>query len=62
MSEVLDPVTQHHVNQAAERLAAEFKGVFSEQTIARYIADSLGPPWRRSDQRVRARARAPLCS
>jgi protein-tyrosine-phosphatase len=34
-------VTQHHVNQAAEALAGEFKGVFSEETIARYIAESL---------------------
>ena len=41
MAEVLDPVTQHHVNQAAEAMAGEFKGVFSEETIARYIAESL---------------------
>ena len=41
MAEVLDPVTQHHVNQAAEALAGEFKGVLSEETIARYIAESL---------------------
>ena len=41
MAEVLDPVTQHHVNQAAEALAGEFQGVFSEQTIARYIGESL---------------------
>ena len=41
MPDVLDPVTQHHVNQAAEALAGEFKGVFSEETIARYIAESL---------------------
>jgi arsenate reductase len=41
MAEVLDPVTQHHVNQAAEALAGEFKGVFSEETIARHIAESL---------------------
>jgi arsenate reductase (thioredoxin) len=39
--EILDPVTQHHVDQAAARLADEFKGVFSEETIARYIGDSL---------------------
>jgi protein-tyrosine-phosphatase len=39
--DVLDPVTQHHVDQAAARLADEFKGVFSEGTIARYIAESL---------------------
>jgi arsenate reductase len=41
MSQMLDPVTRHHVHQAAERLADEFKGVYSEQTIERYIAESL---------------------
>jgi protein-tyrosine-phosphatase len=41
MSQALDPVTQHHVHQAAERLADEFAGVFSEETIERYIAESL---------------------
>jgi arsenate reductase (thioredoxin) len=41
MSDVLDPVTQYHVHQAAERLADEFAGIFSEQTIERYIAESL---------------------
>ena len=38
---VLDPVTQHHVRLAAEALAAEFEGVFSQETIERYIAESL---------------------
>ena len=41
LPEILDPVTQHHVDQAAARLADEFKGVFSEETIARYIGESL---------------------
>jgi protein-tyrosine-phosphatase len=41
MSQALDPVTQHHVRQAADRLADEFKGIFSEQTIERYITESL---------------------
>ena len=41
MPEILDPVTQRHVNQAAAGLADEFKGVFSEETIARYISESL---------------------
>jgi arsenate reductase (thioredoxin) len=41
MSDVLDPVTQYHVHRAAERLADEFAGIFSEQTIERYIAESL---------------------
>lgn len=41
MAPTLDPVTQHHVDQAANRLAEEFAGVFSEETIARYLAESL---------------------
>ncbi len=41
MSQALDPVTQHHVRQAAERLKSEFSGVFSVETIERYIGDSL---------------------
>jgi arsenate reductase len=41
MSQMLDPVTRHHVHQAAERLADEFRGIYSEQTIERYIAESL---------------------
>jgi arsenate reductase (thioredoxin) len=38
---VLDPVTQHHVRQAADALAGEFAGIFSRETIERYIAESL---------------------
>jgi protein-tyrosine-phosphatase len=40
MAQALDPVTQHHIDQAAERLADEFAGVFSQETIARYLAES----------------------
>jgi len=40
MSQAIDPVTQHHINQAADRLAEEFAGVFSQETIARYMAES----------------------
>jgi arsenate reductase (thioredoxin) len=40
MPQALDPVTQHHINQAADRLAEEFAGVFSQETIARYMAES----------------------
>ena len=46
MSQALDPVTQHHVRQAADALGDEFAGVFSRETIERYIAESvdlLGP-------------------
>jgi arsenate reductase len=41
MSQMLDPVTQHHVRQAANALADEFAGVFSKETIERYIAESV---------------------
>jgi protein-tyrosine-phosphatase len=40
MSQALDPVTQRHIDQAADRLADEFAGVFSQETIARYMAES----------------------
>ena len=46
MSQALDPVTEHHVRQAADALTDEFAGVFSRPTIERYIAESvdlLGP-------------------
>ena len=40
MPQAIDPVTQHHINQAAARLADEFDGIFSKETIARYMAES----------------------
>ena len=41
MSQALDPVTQNHVDKAAAALTSEFEGVFSEETIARYIGESV---------------------
>jgi protein-tyrosine-phosphatase len=41
MSQALDPITQHHVRQAAEALAVEFAEVFSRETIERYITESV---------------------
>jgi arsenate reductase (thioredoxin) len=41
MSETLDPVTLNHVRRAAARLAEEFEGVFSQETIERYLTESL---------------------
>jgi arsenate reductase (thioredoxin) len=40
MPQALDPVTQHHIDQAAARLADEFDGIFSRETIARYMGES----------------------
>ena len=39
--QALDPVTQRHVELAAERLKVEFAGTFSVETIERYIGESL---------------------
>jgi arsenate reductase (thioredoxin) len=41
MRQTLDPITQNHVRQAAEALTDEFAGVFSQETIERYIAESV---------------------
>jgi arsenate reductase (thioredoxin) len=41
MAEILDPVTQNHVRQAARQLKTEFAGIFSEETIERYIGESV---------------------
>ena len=38
---VLDPVTQHHIRQAADALTDEFAGIFSRETIELYISESL---------------------
>jgi arsenate reductase len=40
MAQAIDPVTQHRIDQAAVRLADEFAGIFSQETIARYMAES----------------------
>ena len=41
MSQALDPVTQRHVDNLAKGLVHEFAGIFSEETIHRYIAESV---------------------
>jgi protein-tyrosine-phosphatase len=38
--EALDPITRQHVERAAAALQDEFAGMFSQETIARYIAES----------------------
>ncbi len=40
MSQALDPVTEHHIEQAARELAKEFAGTFSQETIDRYLRES----------------------
>jgi protein-tyrosine-phosphatase len=41
MSHALDPVTQNHVRSLTRGLVAEFAGVFSQETIQRYIEESV---------------------
>ena len=40
VSQALDPVTEHHLQRASEQLAKEFAGIFSEETIAKYLRES----------------------
>jgi arsenate reductase len=40
VSNALDPITRRHVDSAAAELHEEFAGVFSQETIARYIEES----------------------
>jgi arsenate reductase len=39
--QVLDPVTRLHIERAAEALQREFEGVFSRETIVRFMAESV---------------------
>ncbi len=41
MSNTIDPITQRHIEKAAEALVDEFSGIFGLETIERYISDSL---------------------
>jgi arsenate reductase (thioredoxin) len=41
MPPTLDPVTQHHIAQVTEGLTDEFAGIFSRETIERYISESV---------------------
>ena len=41
MSQALDPVTQRHVANLSRGLVGEFAGIFSEETINRYITESV---------------------
>ena len=41
MPSMLDPITQRHLERAADALVGEFTGVFGRETIERYITESL---------------------
>jgi len=41
MSETLDPVTLNHIRKTADSLGDEFAGIFSPETIERYLAESV---------------------
>lgn len=42
MSIQLDAVTQAHVDKAVDDLCQEFTGIFSRETVARFVTESLG--------------------
>jgi arsenate reductase (thioredoxin) len=41
MSQALDPVTLHHVEKLTDALVEDFIGVFSRETIERYVSESV---------------------
>jgi arsenate reductase (thioredoxin) len=41
MSQALDPVTLHHIEKLTEGLVEDFIGVFSRETIERYVTESV---------------------
>jgi arsenate reductase len=41
MAQELDPITQGHLDRGIEGLADEFRGIFSRETIERYVNESL---------------------
>jgi len=41
MSQALDPVTLHHIEKLTESLIDDFVGVFSRETIERYVSESV---------------------
>jgi protein-tyrosine-phosphatase len=41
MTVQLDPVTRNHIDKAIDSLADEFAGVFSPETVARFVDESL---------------------
>jgi arsenate reductase len=41
MSQALDPVTAQHIRNVTKGLVAEFAGIFSPETIHRYISESV---------------------
>jgi protein-tyrosine-phosphatase len=40
MPDAVDPITHYKIRREAERLHDEFRGIFSTETIERYIAES----------------------
>ena len=43
MTQVFDPVTLRHVEQDTKGLKDEFRGIFSEETVDRFVRESLEP-------------------
>lgn len=41
MKEILDPATPRHVERAVQELKEQFRGVFSEATVDRFVRESI---------------------
>jgi Protein-tyrosine-phosphatase-like, N-terminal domain len=41
MSQVFDPITLRHIERGVQGLEEEFRGIFSEATVDRFVRESL---------------------
>lgn len=60
MSVQLDAVTQAHVDKATDDLCSEFTGIFSRETVARFVSESIVALGGGAVRRLRPGAGVPL--
>ena len=58
----IDLVTRGHLEKGLESLKDEFAGIFSAETIERYMAESVEQLPRRADHELRSALRSSLCA
>ena len=57
MAAEMSPMMRGSLDAATRRLAGHFRGVFSEETVARYVDDSFAQTGRASDASARTSCR-----
>ena len=57
-----DPATQNFIRKGIERLRDEFRGIFSHETIQRFVDEAIASLADARRQGLRAAVRASLCA